>query len=389
MFFGFIIIVLGPIAASRLLRKLNKQIWKSKTINFFTYYIILFLLFFILIWIGGYFIGSRFVLLVGVTGSSLIVLFSLILLLTLPLSFLFQKTYKWMASKKTSPETSLERRRFLQAGAALFPMVALGSTGAGVAQSFDEINVPQIELKFANLPDPLDGFTILHLSDLHLGFYLNLNDLENLLQRFDSELIDMILVTGDIADDLNQLSDSLKMIDQVKSSIPKFVSLGNHEYHRGINRVYKLINQSPIPLLNNFGVRLTLRNAPVFLAGADDPVTMRRDINTFLDKSIKRAMQQSVPGSFNILMSHRPRALDVAGKHGVDLILSGHTHGSQFGFNGRSLFEPFAKENYLWGKYKKGKTQLYTSAGVGHWFPFRLGCPAEAPLIVLRKIHEV
>jgi predicted MPP superfamily phosphohydrolase len=44
-------------------------------------------------------------------------------------------------------------------------------------------------------------------------------------------------------------------------------------------------------------------------------------------------------------------------------------------------------ERYLWGKYRKGDSQLYTSAGVGHWFPFRLGCPPEAPVIVLRKAN--
>jgi predicted MPP superfamily phosphohydrolase len=199
----------------------------------------------------------------------------------------------------------------------------------------------------------------------------------------------MILITGDIADDLSQLTDALNLINQVKPSIPKFASLGNHEYHRGIDKVYKLIHKSQIPLLNNFGLRLTIKNSPIYIAGADDPVTIRTDIEAFLNKSIRMAMKHSAPRNFNILLSHRPLALDVAVNYDVDLVLSGHTHGSQFGYNGRSFFEPIAKENYLWGKYRKGNTQLYTSSGVGHWFPFRFGCPAEAPLIVLRKIHEV
>jgi predicted MPP superfamily phosphohydrolase len=51
------------------------------------------------------------------------------------------------------------------------------------------------------------------------------------------------------------------------------------------------------------------------------------------------------------------------------------------------LFEGMVeREPYLWGKYKKDKTQLYTSAGMGHWFPFRLNCPPEAPLIELKKV---
>ena len=97
-------------------------------------------------------------------------------------------------------------------------------------------------------------------------------------------------------------------------------------------------------------------------------------------------MQDAPSDAFKVLMSHRAKALDFADRFNVDLILAGHTHGGQIGFNRRSVFENFlANEPYLWGKYKKGKTQLYTSSGVGHWFPFRIGCPAEAPIIVLKN----
>jgi predicted MPP superfamily phosphohydrolase len=102
-------------------------------------------------------------------------------------------------------------------------------------------------------------------------------------------------------------------------------------------------------------------------------------------QSIGKSIKDSVSDEFKVLMSHRPRALDVAGEFGVDLILAGHTHGGQIGLNGRSVFEGVMKERYLWGKYQKGSAKLYTSSGVGHWFPYRLGCPAEAPIITLVK----
>jgi predicted MPP superfamily phosphohydrolase len=85
------------------------------------------------------------------------------------------------------------------------------------------------------------------------------------------------------------------------------------------------------------------------------------------------------------MLSHRPAAFDAAAENGVDLTLAGHTHGAQVGLFGRSLLEPLWPEARLWGHYRQGVSQLYTSSGVGHWFPFRLGCPSEAPVIELRR----
>ena len=80
-----------------------------------------------------------------------------------------------------------------------------------------------------------------------------------------------------------------------------------------------------------------------------------------------------------------PEGFDPAAKAGVDLTLSGHTHGGQIGFNGKSAFEPLWPDGYLWGGYRRGASSLYTTAGFGDWFPFRLGCPSEAPLLVLKR----
>jgi len=82
-------------------------------------------------------------------------------------------------------------------------------------------------------------------------------------------------------------------------------------------------------------------------------------------------------------MSHRPNILPIAAKNNIDLVLSGHTHGAQFGFNNRSIFEKLYPKSYLWGKYQIDNTILYTSSGAGHWFPFRIGCPTEIPIITL------
>ena len=86
-----------------------------------------------------------------------------------------------------------------------------------------------------------------------------------------------------------------------------------------------------------------------------------------------------------MLLSHRPEAFDAAADAGVALTLAGHTHGGQVAVGGRALVERAGVSRYPYGRYARGASQLYTSAGFGHWFPWRAGCPAEAPLVVLAR----
>ena len=104
-----------------------------------------------------------------------------------------------------------------------------------------------------------------------------------------------------------------------------------------------------------------------------------------LRRSVEASQLEAPSDAFRLLMSHRSLAFDYAAPLGVDLTLAGHNHGVQLGLGGRSLFESWYPDRYLWGHYQKESSQLYTSAGVGHWFPFRLGCPPEAPLLVLEQ----
>lgn len=394
-YFIFIFILLTiavviPFAASRLLRITNRKIWHLNILNFIAKYYLLSILLFVLIWVAGAYFSIRPMLFAGITGTSLVILTSLILILTLPFSMLLERMVKWYSVfRQPVPAVRADRRKFLKTGAAILPVLALGSTGTGVARSFTGVRIPEIDMRYPDLPDALDGFSILHLSDLHLGYYYHLAELEETLRELESKKIDLVLITGDVADDLDQLPGALKLIDQIKTSYPKFVSLGNHEYHRGIRNVTQILDKGPVMLLKNTGHTITVSNQPLFVGGADDPVIMHSDVREFLSRSAREATVDAPPDSFRILMSHRPRALDVAEKYGIDLVLSGHTHGGQIGLNGRSLFESIADETYLWGKYKLGSSQLYTSSGVGHWFPFRLGCPAEAPVITLRKTNGV
>ncbi len=285
---------------------------------------------------------------------------------------------------RASPPPSPERRRFLRAALASVPALTTAGVADGIIASDTPARIPMLPLSFPELPAPLEGLKILHLSDLHIGPYIHLGDLEELLQRATAHRPDLVLVTGDICDDMPVYGDALRLIEGLQSPLGTFASLGNHEHFRGLRQVKDHFAHSTIPLLVNQGVLLL--DGALYLSGADDPQWLSdpesyRDLQRFVEES----QEQAPSGTFCLLMSHRSQALDYAAPLGVHLILAGHTHGFQMGINGRSLFETWMPERYPWGLYRKGQSQLYTTAGVGHWFPFRLGCPPEAPLFVLQR----
>jgi predicted MPP superfamily phosphohydrolase len=396
----YITIVISVIFATLLsllvkniVKRINRKIWKFSKIDTLIFYLPFAAFVCAVIWTLGRIFVLPFFMSLGAVGIISVFLFDIMLLLTLPFSWMIDFInvriqsikLKYKKEKSFNPE----RRKLIKAAAAALPLFAVGTTGTGLASSFQQVCIRKITLYFEELPEDLDGFKILHFSDLHLGIYFQLSDLENVVENGLKEKPDIFLVTGDVSDDLRLLPDALKLISQLNTSYHGYVSLGNHEYYRGIKESIQKFVSGPIPLLINKGEIIKIGNSKLFLGGADDPVTLRSDVTPFLKRTVEKTMKSATEDSFNILMSHRPKTLDVVENQKINLILSGHTHGGQVGFNGRSLFEGMIeKEPYLWGKYKKGNTQLYTSAGMGHWFPFRFNCPPEAPLIILKKLNS-
>lgn len=379
------------ILVRNIIRRINKKIWKFSKIDTLVSYLPYSALFFAVIFGIGRITDLPFLMMIGTVGLIAIIIFDVVMLVTLPFSWMIDFINVRIQSIKLKQQTGKpfnpERRKIIKAATAALPLLAIGTTGTGLASSFQNVCLRKIPLYFDNLPDDLDGFKILHLSDMHLGIYFQLSDLEKVVEESLNEKPDMFLLTGDVSDDLKILPDALNIIDQLKTPFHGFGSLGNHEYYRGIREVIQKYVAGPIPLLINKGETIQVGKSKLFIGGADDPLTLRSDITPFLQRTVEMTMKSANENSFNILMSHRPKTLDIAENKNVDLVLSGHTHGGQIGFNGRSLFEGMIeKEPYMWGKYKKGKTQLYTSAGMGHWLPFRFNCPPEAPLIILKKI---
>jgi len=297
------------------------------------------------------------------------------------------------ASQGPLPALLTSRRRFLHSALATVPLLTGSTATYGMVRSSSAANITPVSLTFADLAGPLDGFVILHLSDIHLGPYIDRDDLERLAQQASEMEPDLVVVTGDICDHMPWYLDALKIVEQMRPPAGVFASLGNHEHFRGLDQVLRSFDRSQVQLLVDDGRTMHVRSAsasagtaPLFVSGCDDPQWMRGpDSQARLKRFVENSQAKAPPEGFKLLLSHRSQAFDYAAPLGVDLTLSGHTHGFQLGAGGRSLFEQWYPDRYIWGHYQKGDRQLYTSAGVGHWFPFRLGCPPEAPLITLRS----
>jgi predicted MPP superfamily phosphohydrolase len=370
------------------LKRLNRGWWELRWIRSIAYLIPIFGGICILLWAIGVQLNFSSMHAIGASGAALTVVIQIAMLLSLPISGTAQFLVRKIGGKiENQKEPDPNRRVILKAAAGIFPLAAITAGVDGVARSFGPVKMPEIKMRFANLPQSLDGFKILQISDMHLGYYVILEDLEKMLTKAQEEKPDLVLITGDMADDLTALPYALRMISQLQPPYGTYACLGNHEYYRGIRQVMRDFNNSPIPVLVSQGMTVDIDDdTQIYVAGADDPRYLSRMNTGFVKKTVHESLNGAPEGAFRILMCHRPQGYDYAADLGAELTLSGHTHGGQIGIAHRSVFEEILPYKYLWGHYiKENGSQLYTTSGMGHWFPFRLGCPQEVPLIVLER----
>ncbi len=392
--FGFIFIAILGAVSVLFLYLLNPPWWKHRWVRLAVYIIPLLGGIAIILWALGVKSGSRFLTGIGATGAAMTAVVEIALLLSLPVSGAFQAIGRILRKIRHtlagSGRIDKNRRLVLKSAAAAFPLLAISTGVGGVVRSFKGVRLPLLSFSYLQMPPALEGLKILQLSDSHLGFYVVLEHLEKLLIDAEKHKPDIVLITGDVADDLSILPEALKMISQLNPPLGCYACLGNHEYYRGIDEVRRIYDKAPVSLLVNEGTTIDVDGTALYIAGVDDPRWMSRDNSRFLHDSVDKCLEAAPGDAFKIFMCHRPEGFDRAAGRGVELTLAGHTHGGQIGIGGKSFFEMVSSYKYLWGHYIKGNgSQLYTTSGVGHWFPFRLGCPQEAPLIELKKGREV
>lgn len=252
------------------------------------------------------------------------------------------------------------------------------------------VQCTQRTVTLADLPDELDGLRIAHLSDLHVGELFKAEHLPQIVKACHDLKPDLIAVTGDFVDlSLRRtLRPIIEAMSDLSAPLGVHFCLGNHDYLDDGPRLVRRFHKAGLNMLVNQSVSLQARGRRVTIGGIDwcDRET---DMPQLVRHTVRAGLRHGKP-DLHLMLAHHPHAFDEAARHGIDLTLSGHTHGGQVILrptNGsrRSLGLGNLAFRYPGGLYQRGQSFLYVTTGVGAWFPLRVRCPAEIACLTLRS----
>jgi uncharacterized protein len=287
------------------------------------------------------------------------------------------------------PETcvSPSRRQFLGAAFAAAPPVLTAATVGYSSFSLSRFRIRDIDVAVPELPIDLDGLTIAHVSDTHVGRFTNGPQLRRIVDATNNLRADVVLMTGDLINSsLADLPASIDAMKRVDARHGVYFCEGNHDLFDGANDFERLVKSAGLPLLVNESRTLRVRGHPLQLLGLRWGVAGAARSgggDDVIAANMPALLAQREPDAFPILLAHHPHAFDVAAEVGIPLTLSGHTHGGQLMLTDSIGFGRVYR--YWSGLYRKGPSSLVVSNGIGNWFPLRVNAPAELVKVTLRR----
>ncbi len=275
------------------------------------------------------------------------------------------------------------RRTVLKMAAAGGLLAGTAMLGEGIVEAYQEPITEKWDFEHPMLGGLTRPLTIIHATDIHLGMFLDVDDLAALVDQLNRIEGDALVLTGDIYHSpLTPVEKSVPILKRLKARrIGTFAVLGNHEFYAGVARSLAALEEAQIIVLRNEWYTYGDGLARLHIGGIDDPVKNWLTGASFPKFAYLLKIMPREPG-VRVLLSHRPTILPEAAKAQIDLVLSGHTHGGQIIFPGFSqrrgvsvarLISPFTH-----GWYRMGSTKMYLNRGVGLTFvPWRINCPPE------------
>ena len=275
----------------------------------------------------------------------------------------------------------ISRRNFFKRTAVVVPAV-VGVTGSVAAfQGNGELQLRKIQLALKDRPEVLKGYKIGQLSDIHLGPFIGMEKLKEMVDAVASEHPNRLVITGDLIDDLGYLDEVADYLDSRVKDFPDGIDyiLGNHEYRVDVERVWTRLSQTKMHMYRNSHQQILGGPRPVYLVGMD--YHFKDDVQEENVRLLDKAMKGIPDNAYPILLAHHPNYIPEAFRRHIPLTLSGHTHGGQINLGGISLVPVY--KPYWKGLYEEQGLFAYVSRGSGHWFPVRLNCAREVTVFTV------
>jgi len=224
----------------------------------------------------------------------------------------------------------------------------------------------------------LDGLRIAFLTDLHVGSYVDGDGLMPIFEEVARREPDLVCYGGDL---INTRERELELLERplrlLEPRLGSFAVPGNHDHrwHSDMGAWEDALGAWGVRVLNNHGVRIERGADSLWLCGVDDLTDGRPDL--------RRALWGRAEGEPTILLAHQPDHFPEASAHGVDLTLSGHTHGGQMKLFGWAPIT-HTQHGFTAGEFVRDASRLYVSRGVGATvLPLRTGVRPEIPFVRL------
>lgn len=255
---------------------------------------------------------------------------------------------------------------------------ALGAISGAYATMIEPrwMGLTRLTLSFPDLPSELDGLRIGHLSDSHLGVPVAARNLRWAVEQMQREQPDLIAFTGDFLHRPEALQELPALLCGLEAPLGVYAVPGNHDSWEASDVLEQVLAEANMTLLMNEHRHLHWRGGELWLVGTDDVWDGMPDL--------ERALSGVPFQGFTVLLAHTPHGAPEAAKLGVDLQLSGHTHGGHMVL---PIVGPIARPRYtngfLAGLFRVGRMTLFVSRGVAG-APLRLFCRPEAVIVTLK-----
>jgi predicted MPP superfamily phosphohydrolase len=290
---------------------------------------------------------------------------------------------------RADPPADPARRIFVARALAGTAVVLGGGTALTALRSATgPAEVSEVPIKLARLPPALSGYTIAQISDLHVGPTIRGRHVRRVVEQANALRPDLVAITGDLVDgSVAELEPIVAELGRLQARHGVVFVTGNHDFYSGAAEWTAVLRRLGFRVLDDARLAVGDGGGAFDLAGTSDYRSAYASAADY-EAALQRTLSGRDPDRALVLLQHQPQvgAMAAAARAGVDLQLSGHTHGGQivpFSLLVATAY-PFLKGHHTYRDAEGHAAQVYVSRGTGYWGPpFRLGSPPEIAKIVL------